>query len=144
VELTSGAFRDGEPIPRRHSCDGNDLSPPLAWTDVPGEAESLALLVDDPDAPGGSFTHWIAWGLDAAGGGLGEGEAGPAEGRNDFGKAGYGGPCPPPGRPHRYLFRLYALSADPGLEPGANRRAFEQALAGSTLATAELIGTYGR
>jgi Raf kinase inhibitor-like YbhB/YbcL family protein len=143
VELTSGSFGEGEPIPLRHTCDGDDLSPPLAWTDVPSEAASLALLIDDPDAPGGSFTHWSAWALDPAAG-LGEGENAPLEGRNDFGTMGYRGPCPPPGRPHRYVFRLYALDGDPGLERGADRRAFEQALAGRTLATAELVGTYGR
>jgi Raf kinase inhibitor-like YbhB/YbcL family protein len=144
VELTSRSFTDGEPIPQRHACDGEDVSPPLAWVDVPAGTGSLALLVDDPDAPGGSFTHWTAWGLVPAAGGLGAGEAVPREGRNDFGTIGYRGPCPPPGKPHRYVFRLHALAGDLDLEPGARRRDVERALAGRTLATAELIGTYER
>jgi Raf kinase inhibitor-like YbhB/YbcL family protein len=144
VELTSGSFSHGGEIPLRHTCDGDDVSPSLAWIDVPAEAGSLALLVDDPDAPGGSFTHWTAWGLDPAVGGLDEGEAAPLEGRSDFGTSGYRGPCPPPGKPHRYVFRLYALAGDLDLRPGASRRDFKRSLAGRTLATAELVGTYQR
>lgn len=144
MQLTSGAFAHGEPIPMRHTCDGDDASPPLAWSDVPAEAGSLALLVDDPDAPGDSFTHWSAWGLDPGAGGHGEGEAAPVEGRNDFGSTGYRGPCPPPGKPHRYVFRLHALAGDLDLELGSHRRDFEQALASRVLATAELLGTYRR
>jgi Raf kinase inhibitor-like YbhB/YbcL family protein len=144
VELTSRAFSYGEPIPRRHTCEGEDVSPPLVWMDVPAEAASLALVVDDPDAPGGSFTHWTAWGLDPAAGSLGEGEAAPREGRNDFGMTGYRGPCPPPGKPHRYVFLLHALSRDLDLDSGANRREVEKALAGRALATAELVGSYRR
>lgn len=144
MELTSGAFSQGVPIPERHTCDGDDLSPPLAWTDVPAGAGSLALLVDDPDAPGGSFTHWTAWALDPGAGGLAEGEAAPREGRNDFGTTGYRGPCPPPGKPHGYVFQLHALDGQLDLEPGASRCDFERAVADRTLATAELTGTYGR
>jgi Raf kinase inhibitor-like YbhB/YbcL family protein len=144
MQLRSGGFAAGGPIPRRYTCDGEDVSPPLAWTDVPREAPALALLVDDPDAPGGSFTHWLAWGLDPDAGGLREGERAPFEGRNDFGTAGYRGPCPPPGRPHRYIFQLYALLADPALAPGARRREFERAIASRTLATTQLVGTYRR
>lgn len=144
MELTSAAFAPGEPIPRRHTCEGEDVSPPLAWTAVPDGAASLALFVDDPDAPGGSFTHWLAWGLDPAAGGLAEGEAAPYEGRNDFGAPGYRGPCPPPGKPHRYVFRLCALDGDLDLVPGASRRDFDRALEGRALAAAELIGIYER
>jgi Raf kinase inhibitor-like YbhB/YbcL family protein len=145
MELTSTAFAGGQPIPQRHSCEGEDLSPPLSWTDVPEGATSLALIVDDPDAPGGTFTHWLGWGLDPAAGGLGEGEAAPVEGRNDFGATGYRGPCPPPGHgPHRYFFRLHALEAELELAPGASKGEFEQALAGRSVAVAELIGTYER
>src|SRR5919201_4155538 len=93
--LSSSAFRSGEPIPARHGCDGDDVSPPLAWSGVPAEARSLALVVDDPDAPGGTFTHWLAWGIDPSSDGLREGEPAPVEGRNDFGMTGYRGPCPP-------------------------------------------------
>ena len=95
--LESSAFDHAQAIPNRYTCDGEDLSPPLRWANVPDEARSLALLVDDPDAPSDVFTHWVAWGLDPGAGGLGEGEAAPSEGRNDFGTVGYRGPCPPPG-----------------------------------------------
>jgi Raf kinase inhibitor-like YbhB/YbcL family protein len=145
MELTSTAFAGGQPIPQRHSCEGEDLSPPLSWTDVPEGATSLALIVDDPDAPGGTFTHWLGWGLDPAAGGLGEGEAAPVEGRNDFGATGYRGPCPPPGHgPHRYFFRLHALADELELEPGAGRADLEQALAGRSVSVTELMGTYER
>jgi Raf kinase inhibitor-like YbhB/YbcL family protein len=145
MELKSTAFADGQPIPRRHTCDGEDLSPPLTWTDVPEGTASLALIVDDPDAPRGTFTHWLGWGLDRTAAGLGEGEAAPEEGRNDFGETGYRGPCPPPGHgPHRYFFRLHALEQALGLSPSAGREELDAALAESSLATAELIGTYER
>jgi Raf kinase inhibitor-like YbhB/YbcL family protein len=145
MELASSAFADGQSIPRRHSCEGEDLSPPLSWTGVPDSASSLALILDDPDAPGGTFTHWLAWRLEPAAGGLGEGEAAPVEGRNDFGATGYRGPCPPPGHgPHRYFFRLHALEDALELEPGAGRAELEQALARRSVAVAELMGTYER
>jgi Raf kinase inhibitor-like YbhB/YbcL family protein len=143
--LQSSAFDHGGPIPRRHSCDGEDLSPPLSWSGVPEGTRSLALVVDDPDAPAGTFTHWLGWGLDPGAEGLGEGEAAPVEGRNDFGTSGYRGPCPPPGHGrHRYSFRLYALDSDPDLPPGAGKRELDRALDGHTRAEAELIGTYER
>jgi Raf kinase inhibitor-like YbhB/YbcL family protein len=143
--LESITFGHAEPIPDRHTCDSEDLSPPLRWTDVPEEARSLALVVDDPDAPGGVFTHWVAWGLDPGTGGLREGEAAPGEGQNDFGAVGYRGPCPPPrhGR-HRYVFRLYALDRELELEAGAKKADLEQAIEGHVLTTAELVGTYER
>jgi len=145
MELTSSAFAEGQPIPRRHSCEGEDLSPPLLWTDVPDGTSALGLIVDDPDAPGGSFTHWLAWGLDPASDGLGEGEAAPVEGRNDFGQTGYSGPCPPPGHgPHRYFFRLHALPEELALEPASTRAAVESALSARSTAVAELMGTYER
>lgn len=145
MELASSAFADGQPIPRRHSCEGEDLSPPLSWTDVPEGATSLALIVDDPDAPRGTFTHWLGWGLDPAAGGLDEGEAAPVEGRNDVGATGYRGPCPPPGHgPHRYFFRLHALGEELELEPGASKGELERALGGRSVAVAELMGTYER
>jgi Raf kinase inhibitor-like YbhB/YbcL family protein len=141
----SSAFEHGEPIPRRHNCEGEDLSPPLSWLGAPQGTRSLALVVDDPDAPAGTFTHWLGWALDPGAERLGEGEAAPVEGRNDFGTSGYRGPCPPPGHGrHRYSFRLYALDSDPDLPPGAGKRELERALEGHTLAAAELIGTYER
>ena len=143
--LESSAFGNAEPIPSRHSCEGEDLSPPLRWSNLPEGTGSLALLVEDPDAPGGVFTHWLAWGLDPGGEGLGEGESAPGEGRNDFGTTGYRGPCPPPGHGrHRYLFRLYALDTDLELAAGAAKAELERAIEGHVLTTAELVGIYER
>jgi Raf kinase inhibitor-like YbhB/YbcL family protein len=143
--VESSAFQHAQAIPSRYTCEGEDLSPPLGWTSVPNETRSLALLVDDPDAPGGVFTHWVAWGLDPGAGGLDEGEAAPGEGRNDFGTAGYRGPCPPPGHGrHRYLFRLYALDRELELAAGAGKTELEQAIEGHVITTAELVGTYER
>jgi Raf kinase inhibitor-like YbhB/YbcL family protein len=144
VELTSAAFGDGEQIPVRHTCDGDDVSPPLAWTAPPDGTVSLALCLDDPDAGRYPFTHRLAWNLPAAGGSLGEGESAPGEGRNDFGAPGYRGPCPPPGKPHRYVFRLYALDAELELGPADRRLSFDAALEGHVLETAELVGVYER
>jgi Raf kinase inhibitor-like YbhB/YbcL family protein len=143
--LESSAFQNAQAIPSRHSCEGDDVSPPLRWSNVPEGTRSLALVVDDPDAPGGVFTHWIAWGLDPAAEGLGEGEPAPLEGRNDFGTSGYRGPCPPPGHGrHRYVFRLYALDADPGLDAGGTKAELERAIEGHVLTIAELVGTFER
>lgn len=145
MELSSEAFVTGQPIPRRHSCEGEDLSPPLQWGGVPPGAVSLALIVDDPDAPVGTFTHWLAWGISPDAGGLAEGQPAPSEGRNDFGQAGYRGPCPPRGHGvHRYFFRLHALESEPALPSGASRNELERAIAGRVVAVAELVGTYQR
>ena len=143
--LESSAFDNAQAIPSRYSCEGEDVSPPLRWTDVPEGTRSLALVVDDPDAPGGVFTHWIAWGLDPTAGGLGEGVPAPGEGQNGFGTTGYRGPCPPPGHGrHRYVFRLYALDAELELGVCAAKAELEQAIEGHVLTTAELVGTYER
>jgi Raf kinase inhibitor-like YbhB/YbcL family protein len=143
--LESSAFENAQAIPSRHSCEGEDVSPPLRWSNVPEGTRSLALVVDDPDAPGGVFTHWLAWGLDPAAEELGEGDSAPNEGRNDFGTSGYRGPCPPPGHGrHRYVFRLYALDAEPELSAGTGKAELEQAIEGHVLTIAELVGTYER
>ena len=143
--LESDAFENAQAIPSRHSCEGEDVSPPLRWTNVPEETRSLALVVDDPDAPSGVFTHWVAWGLDPAAEALGEGEPAPSEGQNDFGATGYRGPCPPPGHGrHRYVFRLYALDAELELPAGVAKAELEQAIEGHVLTTAELVGTSER
>jgi Raf kinase inhibitor-like YbhB/YbcL family protein len=143
MDLTSPAFADGEPIPVKYTCDGDDVSPPLAWTAPPQGTTALALCVDDPDAGRYPFTHWLAWSLPLDGA-LAEGEAAPAEGRNDFGAPGYRGPCPPPGKPHRYVFTLYALDAEPELGPSDRRLSFDKAVDGHVLGTAQLTGTYER
>jgi Raf kinase inhibitor-like YbhB/YbcL family protein len=143
--LKSPGFEHGEQIPRRNSCEGEDVSPALSWSGEPQGTRSLALIVEDPDTPVGTFTHWLGWGFDPGALGVGEGEAAPLEGRNDFGTIGYRGPCPPPGHgQHRYFFRLYALDAELDLRPGADKPELERALAGHTLAISELVGTYDR
>jgi Raf kinase inhibitor-like YbhB/YbcL family protein len=143
--LISSAFAEGGTIPRRHTCDGQDRSPPLSLTASPTGSRSLALILDDPDAPEGRFIHWLAWGIPPDTGGPAEGEAAPLEGRNDFGAVGYRGPCPPRGRgPHRYRCRLHALGEELRLAPGVGVAELEQALRDNVLEVAELIGTYER
>jgi Raf kinase inhibitor-like YbhB/YbcL family protein len=144
--LESTAFEPGGVIPPRHTCEGDDTSPPLTWSDPPEGTRSLALVVDDPDAPVGTFTHWVAWGIDPAAGRLGEGESPPFAGRNDFGSPGWRGPCPPKGHGrHRYFFRLHALDEEvSGLEKGAAKEDLERAIAGHVLGVAEFVGTYER
>jgi len=151
--LTSGAFAAGGAIPSRHSCDGANRSPALAWSGAPAGTTAYALIVDDPDAPGGTWVHWVLFNLPGTLAALPEGV--PAterlaglgdalQGRNDFKRIGYGGPCPPPGRPHRYFFRLFALKAALSLGPGATRQEVERAMQGHVLAEATLMGTYAR
>jgi Raf kinase inhibitor-like YbhB/YbcL family protein len=143
--LTSSAFAHGGTIPHRHTCDDEDRSPPLSWSAPPAGTRSLVLILEDPDAPGGRFIHWLAWGITPDAGGLAEGELAPREGRNDFGTVGYRGPCPPRGHGrHRYRFRLHAVAEDLRLAPGAGVGELERALASKVLAVAELVGTYGR
>jgi Raf kinase inhibitor-like YbhB/YbcL family protein len=152
LTLTSDAFGDGHPIPQRYSCDGEGVSPPLTWSPGPVGTASYALIVDDPDAPGGVFTHWVLYDLPpdvrTLPAGLRAGdrfaEAG-AEGKNDFGQLGYGGPCPPRGsQPHRYRFTVYAVNAMLGLPPGATKQQTLDALRDHILETGHLSGTYQR
>ena len=150
-QLTSKAFsHDGE-IPRKHTCDGPDVSPPLEWTDPPPKTRSLSLICDDPDAPVGIWVHWVLFCLPEAAHGLAEGvrkdptlDDGSKQGTNDFRRLGYGGPCPPPGPAHRYFFKLYALDSIPDLTPGATKKDLEQAMQGHILAEAQLMGLYQR
>jgi Raf kinase inhibitor-like YbhB/YbcL family protein len=145
LELTSTAFDDGKPIPRKYSCDGNNVSPPLSWSFLPEGTASLALIVHDPDAPSGDFTHWLAWNLDPEDGGIGVGAPPPAQGENGRGMPEYMGPCPPPGHgAHRYFHHLYALDGELDLEPGAAREQLQDAIDGRVLAEARLMGTYER
>lgn len=143
--VESPAFADGEAIPARHTCDGDDLSPPLAWSGVPPEAVELAVLVEDPDAPGGVFVHWVGAGIEPAAPGLAEGEAPPVAGANDFGSTGYRGPCPPPGDdPHRYVITVFAADRALELAAGASADDLRAALDGATVAHGQLVGRYGR
>jgi Raf kinase inhibitor-like YbhB/YbcL family protein len=145
LSIQSSAFTAGAAIPARHTCDGDDALPPLRIAGLPPGTARLALLVDDPDAPSGVFTHLLAWDLPASATTLdGALPAGAVLGTNDFGRPGWNGPCPPPGKPHRYRFRVMALPAPLGLRAGADRAAFDRAVAGRALAEATLVGTYGR
>ena len=140
--VTSPAFEDGQPVPREFTCDGNDGPPVITVTDPPKGTKSFALIMDDPDAPKGTFTHWLAYDIPADGNAI-RATAGKTL-ENDFGKKGYGGPCPPPGHgPHRYYFTIYAVDV-PALDVGGTRDDLEAALEGHTLATARLMGTYER
>ena len=150
-ELTSRAFAPGQTIPQKHTCDGRDVSPPLAWSEPPAGTAGFALIADDPDAPMGTWVHWVIFDMPAESRGLPEGvtprEAlpdGARQGVNDFGRVGYGGPCPPPGKPHRYFFRLYALDRPLGLSPRAPRPQLLEAVRAHSLGEASLMGTYGR
>lgn len=151
MNITSPAFSDGASIPARFTCQGENLSPQLDWSGVPSGARSLALVVSDPDAPGGTFIHWVLYNLPPQTSGLPEGvpaterlSSGAAQGRNDFGRIGYGGPCPPPGKPHRYIFTLYALDLAPDLPAGLNAARLNSLMRGHILAQASLTGLYQR
>jgi hypothetical protein len=152
MNLASSAFAHNGAIPRKHTCDGNDSSPPLSWSGVPAQAKSLVLIVDDPDAPDPAapkmtWVHWVLYNLPPSAGGLAEGvkslPAGTAEGTNDWQRTGYGGPCPPVGR-HRYFHKLYALDTVIQGLGRPNKAAIERAMQGHVIARAELIGTYER
>lgn len=142
--LTSAAFAEGAPIPREHTCDGNDTAPPLAWSGAPAGVLTFALIADDPDAPGGVWVHWVLFNLPGTAAALPESLAEGEQGRNDFKRTGYGGPCPPPGKPHRYVFKLHALDTALTLKPGATKTDVERAMQGHILGTAQLIGVYAR
>ncbi len=149
--LSSPAFKEGERVPVKYTCDGQNISPPLAWGEVPEGAKSFTLIVDDPDAPTGTFTHWVLFNLHADSRELTENISpqgklpnGALQGKNDFGKIGYGGPCPPPGPSHHYHFKIYALDQNPDLKSGTSKEQVLQAMEGHVLAQGELIGLYGR
>ena len=134
--------RSGEPIDARFTCDGDDVAPELVWRGVPAGTAELAFALEDPDAPGGTFTHWLVYGIDASAKGI---SAGPLrEGENDFDSTGYRGPCPPEGEEHDYLFRVFALDAPIELEDGATREAFDDAVSPHVLAEARLVAPYRR
>lgn len=149
MTMLSPAFENGERMPTRHTADGDDLSPPLRWGNPPRQAQSLALICHDPDAPRKSFVHWVAWNIPASRTHLLEGassksEDGMCQGQNGFGTHGYSGPNPPPGNPHRYVFHLYALDTTLDLPKDATRGQLDEAMRGHVLAEGELIGQYGR
>ncbi len=143
MKLTSPAFENGQGIPDRFARERDDVSPPLAFSEVPSHAQSIALIMDDPDAPSGLFTHWLVWNLDPNIGTLHEGRlpSDAHEGRNGFGESGYGGPRPPSGT-HRYFFHAYALDCRLDLPLGSPRTAIDRAINNHVIATAELMGRY--
>lgn len=144
MKLESSAFKNGQPIPKKYTCSGNDTSPPLRIVDAPKGTKSFALIVDDPDAPSGTFDHWLAWNISSTTQELTEGVKVPNQGENGFGDLRYRGPCPPPGKPHRYFFKLYALDTMLTLKDGVSKAQLEHALEGHILGQAELMGTFQR
>ena len=151
MTISSPSFTNGGNIATKFTCDGADVSPQLKWTDPPAATKSFALLSDDPDAPVGNWNHWTLWNLPAEAHDLPEGISkdahlpdGSHQGLNDFRKPGYNGPCPPPGKPHRYYFKIFALDSKLELSPKASKKELEAAMKGHILAQAEWMGRYGR
>jgi len=149
--LSSSSFKEGQTIPRKHTCDGIDISPRLNWGNVPENCKSLALICEDPDAPAGTWTHWIIFNISPNNNGLPEAVpktrvvlGGAKQGINDFGDLGYGGPCPPGKTPHHYIFKLYALNSVLRLDSGIDRLLFLAAINNRILSKARLTGKYGR
>lgn len=149
--LNSSQWKEGDAIPQQFTCDGADVSPPLEWSGAPEGTRSFSLVTEDPDAPGGTFFHWLIYDLPAGAHGLPENVSpqkelsdGSRQGRNSFGRIGYGGPCPPRGPAHRYFFHLYALDKKLDLPPGASRDQLDRAMKGHVLAETKLMGRYQR
>ncbi len=150
IVVSSEAFKDGETIPVEYTCDGKNISPALLWEGIPAGAKSIALIMDDPDAPGGMFVHWVLYNIPASTRKLPEGMPknetlgdGSRQGMTDFGRVGYGGPCPPKGT-HRYYFKIHALDTMLSLQPGASKKQLEDAMKGHILEQGELMGRYER
>lgn len=150
IEFSSSAFEDGAPIPRKYSCDGEDISPALSWDNLPAGTQSLALIMDDPDAPRGTWVHWVVYDIPPESAGFaenvsatGDGPGGGKQGNNSWKRIGYGGPCPPGGT-HRYYFKLYALDTVLGLEAGATKGRLLKAMEGHVLDQGQLMGTFSR
>lgn len=155
LNITSPAFSPNAPIPVKYTCDGADVSPALSWTGVPAGAKSMVLIMDDPDAPSGTWVHWVLYDLPASATGIPEGfpkkekldsgaKHGLCWGVNSFSRVGYHGPCPPPGAPHHYVFKLYAIDTMLGIAPRATKTDVVKAMKGHVLAEGEIVGTYAR
>jgi Raf kinase inhibitor-like YbhB/YbcL family protein len=151
LTVTSTSFRSGGDIAKKFSCDGEDVSPQISWSGAPEGSKAFVLIAEDPDAPAGTWTHWVLYDVPAATTSFDEGLSkaeqlpdGLKQGRNDFRKIGYNGPCPPAGKPHRYFFRLYALDRILNVKPGAARSEIEKAMQGHILAQGEYMGRYRR
>lgn len=153
MNISTRAFEAGEEIPEKYTCDGEDVSPPLSISDVPGGAESFAIVVDDPDAPGGVFDHWVIWNIPSNKKPISEGVpqsatveelGGAKQGKNGFGETGYRGPCPPGGPAHRYRFKLYALDMELDMESGLKKADLEREMEGHVVEQCEIVGEYSR
>jgi Raf kinase inhibitor-like YbhB/YbcL family protein len=151
IQLTSSVFAEGQIIPKQHTADGSNTSPPLTWSGLPEGTQSIALICDDPDAPRGIWVHWVLFNLPAEVSDLAEGVSprgalpdGTQQGKNDFGKIGYGGPAPPKGKPHRYFFKIYAVDKVLDLAAGSTKEQLLAALKGHVLADGQLMGKYAR
>lgn len=151
LSVSSSAFQDGAQIPSKYTCQGQDVSPPVEWSEPPAGTQSFALIMEDLDAPGGVFTHWVLFNIPSHTRELPEAlstqaelPSGALQGKNDFGTSGYGGPCPPPGRPHRYRFSLYAVDQQLELRADASKKQVIDAMQGHVLAQGQLTGTYQR
>ncbi len=144
MKLTSPEFMHNENIPKEFTCDSSDVSPPLVISDVPKNAKTLALIMDDPDAPIGTFVHWVVWNIPSDTKQIKKGEEPSGiQGKTGFGRGGYGGPCPPSGT-HRYFFKLYALDAELGIPKGSSKKELENAMEGHIIGKTELVGNYKR
>jgi Raf kinase inhibitor-like YbhB/YbcL family protein len=139
LSITSSAFANDQPIPKQYGCDGDSIPPPLRISDIPSNAKTLALIVTDPDAPGGLFTHWVVWNIPATNPSIDAGR----QGKNSYGRQGYGTLCPPSGS-HRYIFDAYALDVSLNLDPSAEREEVESAMKGHIVGHSRLVGTYSK
>ncbi len=144
MQIQSSAFANGEKIPQKYTCDGENVSPPLAWSGTPQDTRSLVLIVDDPDAPSGTFVHWLSYEIPAETTQIPEGGQAGIQGQNSFRKEGYGGPCPPKGPAHRYFFKIFALDSHLDLKSGATMKEVESAMRAHVLAQGQMIGLYSR
>jgi Raf kinase inhibitor-like YbhB/YbcL family protein len=151
ISISAEGFKDGTTIPDVNTCKGKDISPSLSWKGIPAGTKSIALIMDDPDAPGGIFVHWVLYNVPAVTQKLPESMPhdknladGSMQGMTDFGRTGYGGPCPPPGKPHRYYFKIYALDLKIKLSPGASKKQLENEMLGHIIAKGEIVGIYKR
>ena len=151
ISISAEGFKDGTTIPDVYTCKGKDISPSLSWKGIPAGTKSIALIMDDPDCPGGTFVHWVLYNVPPQTQKLPEGMPhdktladGSMQGMTDFARPGYGGPCPPPGKPHRYFFKIYALDSMINLPPGASKKQFENEMSGHILAKGEIVGIYKR
>jgi hypothetical protein len=151
LKISTPIWSQGAKIPRKYTCDDRDVSPPLVFQGAPTATRAFAMICDDPDAPVGTWVHWVIYNIPGTATGLNEGIPvdpklgdGTMQGKNSWDNFGYGGPCPPPGKPHRYFFKLYALDAPLNASPGLTSKQLEDAIKGHVLGNAEMMGTYGR